>query len=190
MALVAPFTWEGFVNVPGPSSQEQFQICVICAAAGQGSAPSARVRPVLAGRFYANARCAALLADHSSSLERMWRNASAAAGASSSADGGTLSAAFLRDIVDLLEKLLSLPAASLLSSSSTSQALASAKIALAGPLPSAQYYKRLLAELEQIGWGNVHLIDSTMSRISLRLRCAIGFSRQFFLLLGFLFYLY
>lgn len=166
VALVAPCTWEGFLNVSGPTCQEQFQIRVYCNAAGHCGAHSARVVPVLAGRLFSTGRCATLLADHSSSLERMWRNASAAAGSTSSADdGAALTAAFLRDLTELLEKLLSLSSASLVSVASTSQALASA-----GPLPSAQYYKRLLAELEQIGWGNVHLIDSAMSRISLRLR--------------------
>jgi hypothetical protein len=165
VALVGDCTWEGFLNVSGPTCQEQFQICVCCNAAGNGG-HSARVVPVLAGRLFANARCSALLADHSSSLERMWRNAAA----SSSADGAALTAAFLRDLSELLEKLLSLPSSVSISAASTSHALASAEIASAGPLPSAQYYKRLLAELEQIGWGNVHLIDSAMSRITLRLR--------------------
>jgi hypothetical protein len=139
--------WEGYVNV----SRQQFRLRVQRRPVTAATVPCVSLDPALH----------TVLAPHVAAVGHLWR-------ASASLPS------FLTDLVELIERAL---ATSVLdpvggtgtgmsaSVSSASAAVAATRVAPA--LPTSQYYSRLLADLEAIGWSHVHAIDQAMQRLDL-----------------------
>jgi hypothetical protein len=132
--------WEGYVNV----SRQQFRLRVQRRPASGTTVPCVSLDPDLHS----------VLAPHTSTVGHLWR-------ASASLPS------FLTDLVELIERAIVTPVLNPVGVTGVGASAATTAARAALALPSSQYYSRLLADLDAIGWSHVHAIDQAMQQLDL-----------------------